>query len=66
MQRLKRIYGYLNKFKDSAIRIRTGYLDYSSIENKSYEWKQAVYGNVEKSLPDDLPFPLGKEIMFTS
>ena len=66
LQRVKRIYGYLAKFKDSAIRIRTDIPDYSNIECTQYEWEESVYRETKEILPDDLPEPLRREIQLTS
>ena len=66
LQRAKRIYGYLAKFKDSAIRIRTDIPDYNNIECPQYEWEKSVYGETRELLPEDLPEPLGKEVQLTS
>ena len=56
LQRVKRIYGYLAKFKDSAIRIRTDIPDYSNIECPQYEWEESVYGETKEILPDVLEY----------
>ena len=36
LERAKRTYGYLSKFKNSAIRIRTDIPDYSNIKDEEY------------------------------
>jgi Reverse transcriptase (RNA-dependent DNA polymerase) len=64
--RLKRIYGYLRKFRHGAIRIRTGIPDYSHLPDEEYDWMYSVYGNVKEQVPYDAPEPLGKEVVTTT
>ena len=66
LQRAKRIYGYLAKFKDAAIRIRTDIPNYSEIDNKNYEWETTVYGGAKEIIPNDIPTPLGKTVQLTT
>ena len=66
LQRAKRVYGYLAKFKDAAIRIRTDIPDYSQIDIKEYDWESTVYGAVKEIIPDDIPTPLGKTVQLTT
>ena len=66
LERAKRIYGYVKKFKDAAIRFRTGEPNYSDLPNKTYDWMYTVYGNVEEQLPSDAPKPLGKPVVTSS
>ena len=63
---LKRIYGYLRKFRHGAIRICTGIPDYSHLPDKEYDWVYSVYGNVKEQVPYDAPEPLGKEVVTTT
>ncbi len=63
LDRLKRIYGYLKKFKNGAIRFRTNLPDFSMLASKNYDWSNGVYdGNVE-DLPSDVPSALGPKVM---
>ena len=66
LKRAQRIYGYLAKFNDSAIRIRVQQPDYSKIDIKEYEWQHTVYGKVEEIIPNDAPTPLGKRVLLTT
>jgi hypothetical protein len=59
MDRLKRIYGYLNKFQNATIRIRTSKPDFTELPDQDYEWCNTVYGDVEEEIPNDIPEPLG-------
>ena len=66
MNRVKRIYGYLYKFKHSAIRIRTGHPNLSNLPRNEYNWENSVYGNVYEIQPDDAPPPLGNPVTLTT
>ena len=66
LERLKRIYGYLKKFSQAAIRIRTEEPDYSALPDQDFDWCYSVYGNVQEVLPQDLPKPLGKRVIITT
>ena len=66
LKRAQRIYGYLAKFNDSAIRIRVQQPDYSKIEVKDYDWQHTVYGKVEEIIPKDVPTPLGNKVILTT
>jgi hypothetical protein len=65
MDRVRRVYGYLSKMKDAAIRVRTDEPDYSSLPEQEFDWAQSVYGNVSELLPTDAPSPLGKYVTLT-
>jgi hypothetical protein len=62
LSRAKRVVGYLNRFKDAAIRFRTGIPDMSGLPSQVYNWMYSVYGNVSEIIPQDIPTPLGKPI----
>jgi hypothetical protein len=66
LERLKRIFGYVQNKNDGYIRIRTGIPDYSNIPERVYDWARSVYGNVKEELPKDAPKPLGKEVVITT
>ena len=66
LHRLKRIFGYVHKFRHAAIRIRTELPDYSDLPDEEYDWTYTVYGKVREQLPDDLPEPLGKKVQLTT
>ena len=66
LDRLKRIYGYVRRYKDGYIRIRTGIPDYSDLPDHQYDWTKTVYGNVTELLPDNMPVPLGKPVVLTT
>ena len=66
MERAKWIYGYLRKFKDGAVRVRTEQPDYSEFKDVEYDWMHTTYGDVKELIPEDMPTPLGKEVVTTT
>ena len=66
LQRVKRIVGYLQKFRHAALRFRTKCPDYSTLPPQHYDWDATPYGNVKEELPDDLPVPLGNPVITTT
>ena len=66
LERVKRIYGYLSKFKHATIRVRTEEPDYSDIPDPDYDWSHSIYGDVREVKPDDAPAPLGKRVTMTT
>ena len=65
LERLKRIYGYVRKWKDGAVRVRTEEPDYSDLNDQQFSWAKTVYGDVSEAIPDDAPEPLGKPVTLT-
>ena len=66
LKRVRRIIGFLSKFRYSAIRIRTEEPDYSDVPNPHYDWTYTVYGDVKEDIPTDAPEPLGNSVTLTS
>ena len=67
LQRLKRIYGYLKRNSDGAIRFRTGIPDHESRNTpQQYDWINSVYGPNKEELPPDMPTPKGKPMRTTT
>jgi hypothetical protein len=60
IERLKRIYGFLRKYPEGAIRFRTGIPTCQEPECGDYEWTYTVYGDEPEELPVDIPMPKGK------
>jgi len=60
LDRLKRIYGYLRKFPDGAIRFRTGIPNTDKYTMPEYDWMYSVYGKCEEEVDPQLPTPKGK------
>ena len=66
LERVKRICGYLAKFKHGCIRVRTDMPDYSDLPFKDYEWGKSVYGDVKEDRPRDAPPPKGNPVVTTT
>jgi hypothetical protein len=66
LYRCKRIYGYLYKMRNGAIRIRVEEPDFSALPNKVYDWEQSVYAGAEELIADDNPIPLGKPVVMST
>jgi hypothetical protein len=67
LDRLKRIYGYLKRKPDAAIRFRTGIPNHKAVyEPDVYDWLYSVYGNVSEDIPKDAPKPQGKPVQTTT
>jgi hypothetical protein len=62
LERMKRLYGYLRRFKEAAIRVRTSEPDLSSYTMVDQDWLYSVYGNAKEGIPLDIPEPLGKKV----
>ena len=66
LERMKRLYGYLEKTKHFAIRYRTKEPDYVHLPKQEYEWTRTVYGNVKEEIQKDIPKPLGNRAITTT
>ncbi len=63
LTRVQRIVGFLAKFRQAAIRLRTERPEYlSNIPDKEYDWEHTVYHGAEEQVPHDAPTPLGKVV----
>jgi hypothetical protein len=62
LNRLKWIYGYLEKFVSAAIHVRILEPDLGELPDQDFDWCHSVYGNVEELVPKDAPKPLGKPV----
>ncbi len=66
LDRLKRMYGYLKRQPDGAIRFCTGIPDRESRNTpKECDWINSVYGPNQEELPLDMPPPKGKAMRTT-
>ena len=65
LERVKRIYGYVSKFKGFKVRFRTEAPDLpvTACNNKTHDWSLSVYGKYDEELPNDAPTPLGKPVV---
>ena len=66
LERVKRICGYLSKFRHACIRVRTEEPDYSDLPKKEYDWARTAYGNVRERAPHDRPPPKGNYVTTTT
>ena len=62
LERLKRIYAYVIKTKDYAMRFRIMEPDYSYQPEQNFDWTHTVYGHVQEIIPQDIPDPLGTTV----
>ena len=51
----KRICGYLYKFKEGSLKVRTGIPDYSDLQRVSYDWSRSAYSDAKEEIPTDAP-----------
>ena len=49
LERVKRVWGYLSKMKESKLRFRVSLPDYSDISHKEYDWETQCMGILKKS-----------------
>ena len=66
MDRLKRIYYYAIRTQDYVIGFRTDQPDYWFLPDQDFDWTYSVYGDVNESLPDNIPEPLGEAVVTTT
>ena len=62
LERMKRIYGYLSKFKHGALRIRTDMPDVSDLPFLEEDWENTPYAGSTEEMPTDAPTPKGKTV----
>ena len=66
LERAKRIYGYISRFKHFDIKFRTEEPEMSHFDNKvNFYWSKSIYGDHSEELPDNAPKPLGKRVTLT-
>jgi hypothetical protein len=65
LERVKRMVGYLSKFRFAELRILTNEPDFSDIEVAKYDWSKSIYGDASEAVPKDAPEPLGKPVTMT-
>ena len=67
MERLKRMYGFIRRRPDAAIRFRTGIPNHERVKKPvEHDWTQSVYGKITEDLPSDMPIPKGKAVRITT
>jgi hypothetical protein len=65
LDRPQRVSGYLRKYPDAAIRLRTEIPDYSHLDHATFDWAYSVYGDSDEELPSDMPIPRGHLVCTT-
>ena len=66
LERTWRMYGYLWKHKDGAIRFCTGLPDYQDLEPEVHDWSYKSYQDISEEISDDAPEPKGSEVITTT
>ena len=54
LEHMKRIYGYLMRFKTGTIRIMTGIPDFSDLKYEQHDWSRSAYAGAKELIPDDI------------
>ena len=66
LDRAKRVVGYIAKFKEGCIRIRTGIPNFSEYPPQQYDWMNTIYEDAQELLPHDAPPPLGNPVLLST
>ena len=66
LERLKRIYAYVIRTNDYAIRFRVMEPDYSYLPEQNFDWTHTVYGDDQEIITQNIPDPLGKAVTTTT
>ena len=63
LERCKRVYGYITRFKHFRIKFRVSEPNMSAFDNKTkLDWSKTAYGDPKEDIPHDAPVPLGKRV----
>jgi hypothetical protein len=66
LDRAKRIFGYLYSYPDACIRFKISEPDYSNLPEQNFDWNRSVYGNIQEIIPEDIPKPMGSNVILTT
>ena len=66
MERIKKIYSYLDKFKHATIRIQSEEPNVSSLLCEVFDQEKSICRETKELLPDDAPQALRKRVTTTS
>jgi len=66
LKRMKRIYGYIMKYKHGIIRFDTGMPDLSDLPVHDHDWSNTPYAGSTEELPGNIPQPRGKAVRITT
>lgn len=62
LEMLKRLYGYLRKFKSATIRFRTGLPDTTDMEFEEYDWSRSPYAGSKEEYPANIAKARGRAV----
>ena len=66
LERAKRLYGFMAKYKDAAITNRVDIPDFSQFDTEHHpDWAHSIYGPDHEQYPHNMPEPLGKLVRIT-
>ena len=66
LDRVKRIFSYLKRFKSASIKFNTYVPEYADLEiDQLPDWKY-IYGNCKEETPENTPEPRGKRVVISS
>jgi hypothetical protein len=63
LRRVKRIYGYISKFKHATIRYLTGIPEMKDIKFEEHDWSRTVYAGATEEYPSNSPPARGKPVL---
>jgi hypothetical protein len=66
LDRIKRVYAYLCKFRHGTIRYRTEMPDVSDYEFPKKDWHDTPFYDSKEEFPTNLPTPRGKPVLMTT
>ncbi len=62
-----KVFGYLRKYPDGAIRIRTGIPNHEAcFQPREHRWEKLQYGLAKEELPQNQPLPKGKPVRISA
>ena len=63
---MKKIYGYIMKYKHGIIRFNTDMPDHSDLPVHDHDWSNTPYAGSTEELPGNIPQPRGKAVRITT
>ena len=66
LNRIKRVIGYLSRFRSGGIHIRTDKPDLSKYKTLEYDWNNSPYAGAREEVPHNVPVPKGKSVKMWS
>ena len=62
LRRMRKIYGYIMKYKHGIIRFNTDMPDLSDLPTHDHDWSNTPYAGSTEELPGNIPPPRGKSV----